>query len=471
MRTYSAEYVASLPEQTRQKWLESLTPEEREHLDYDWRFWARDAQLMPEGDDWRTWLILSGRGWGKTRAGAGNVLNYVIEHPGCRVAVVAPTQRDLRIVCFEGDSGLLTSANPRMLEGGSAERAYNKSICEIRFANGSLVQGYSGEEPGRLRGPQFHLAWCDEIAAWERPQETWDMLQFGLRLGDDPRAIITTTPKPIPLLFDLTKDPSVKVTSGSTFENKAHLAKPFLQDILKYDGTTIGRQEIYAELIDLDENAIIKRSFWEVWDQPTFLDPLETIASIDTAYKEKEENDSSACTIWNVYSDELGDTKLVLRYAWREKFAFHELIEHIRETCETFGVDRVLIEDKASGISIIQELRRRWPRLVIEGINPSREGDKVARAHACTSVMESGRVYVPCKIKNGEPETNINDEYILRPFAQMVVDECASFPKGRYKDLTDTVTQFLNWARRRGFEFHPEDAPPSPSVKPKKPLY
>ena len=228
---------------------------------------------------------------------------------------------------------------------------------------------------------------------------------------------------------------------------------------------------LYQQRPTATEGSIIKRAYWEVWTEPVFPEPLETIASIDTAYTAKEENDASACTIWNVYADEMGDTKLVLRYAWREKFEFNELVSHISETCDTFGVDRMLIEAKASGLSVIQELRRRWPRLVIEGINPSKEGDKVARAHACTSVMESGRVYVPAKIKGGEPEIDANDEYILRPFAQLVVDECASFPLGRYKDITDTVTQFLNWVRRRGYEFFEEDSPAPPRMKSKVALY
>ena len=165
----------------------------------------------------------------------------------CSSDLIAPTSSDIRGVCFEGESGLL-NVIPRELIS-----SYNSSIAQIELKNGSLIRGFSAEEPSRLRGPQFHRVWCDELAAWQYVDETWDMMRFGLRLGDDPRVIITTTPKPIELVRKLLKDATKKnsrihVTRGSTYDNAANLAKSFLNEITQYEGTQLGRQEIHAEV-------------------------------------------------------------------------------------------------------------------------------------------------------------------------------------------------------------------------------
>lgn len=203
-------------------------------------------------------MILAGRGWGKTRTGATDTAIYALENPNSICAVVVPTFGDIRRVAFGGPSGLL-SVIPRecMLKGRG--QGYNASSAEIKLFNGSKIIGFSAEEPDRLRGPQFHRAWCDELAAWKYP-ETFDQLMFGLRLGDQPQCVITTTPKPTQIVRDLLKRDDVHISKGSTFENEANLAAPALRALKeRYDGTTLGQQELYAEILDETEGALWSR--------------------------------------------------------------------------------------------------------------------------------------------------------------------------------------------------------------------
>ena len=220
----------------------------------DWLSTARPTQLTPQGD-WNIWLILAGRGWGKTRTGAADAMLYALRNPEVQVAVITPTFGDIRRVAFGGVSGILkTLPQGCMLEGRG--QGYNSSASEIRLFNGSKIFGFSATEPDRLRGPQFHRAWCDELAAWRYP-ETFDQLMFALRLGDNPQCVITTTPRPTPLIRKLLDRDDVRVTTGSTFENEANLAESTLAMLKeKYEGTTLGRQELYAEVLDNLEGAL-----------------------------------------------------------------------------------------------------------------------------------------------------------------------------------------------------------------------
>jgi predicted phage terminase large subunit-like protein len=222
-----------------------------------WLATARPAQITPEGD-WSTWLVLAGRGFGKTRLGAEDVAWYAARNPNHQIAVVAPTFNDVRGTCFEGVSGLLSCIPPEVIAD------YNKSRQEIQLTNGALIRGFSADTPDRLRGPQFHRAWADELAAWQYA-DTWDQLMFGLRLGDDPRVIVTTTPRPTPLIRRLAADPRTRITRGSTFDNAEHLAKAALDQLReRYEGTRLGRQELYAEILDDVPGALWR---WEMLSQ------------------------------------------------------------------------------------------------------------------------------------------------------------------------------------------------------------
>lgn len=213
---------------------------------------ARPSQLPPPDKQWQTWLLLAGRGFGKTRAGAEEFVWQLLSHANWRGAIVAPTAADARDTCIEGESGLLSILPRECLAN------WNRSQGEVFLKNGSSCKLFSADAPERLRGPQHHIAWCDELGAW-RSREAYDQLKFGLRLGQRPRLIVTTTPRPTALVRELlARDgQGVVVTRGSTFDNAAHLAPSALQELRRrYDGTKLGRQELYAELIDDVDGAL-----------------------------------------------------------------------------------------------------------------------------------------------------------------------------------------------------------------------
>ena len=257
-----AALLASLPEAQRNEVLEPITkdPKAQEALLYSWKFWARRNQLAPEGD-WATWLVLAGRGFGKTRMGSewvrGIVCGKTPMTAGAygRIALVAETAADARDVMVEGDSGIL-SVHPK-----DFRPTYEPSKRRLTWPNGAVASLFNATEPDQLRGPQQDAAWCDELAKWRYAQETWDMLQFGLRLGDHPRCIITTTPRPIPLIKEIMREEATVTTRGSTYDNKANLAPAFIKTIeAKYEGTRLGRQEITAEVLDDAPGALWTRS-------------------------------------------------------------------------------------------------------------------------------------------------------------------------------------------------------------------
>ena len=252
-RSFSIASLLSLSPQQRERIIRSLSDDEALELLYTWRLWARPEQLAPEGD-WQFWLILAGRGWGKTRTGGGWVHEEVEKRGPCRVALIGPTAADVRDVMVGGESGLLATAHPKR------RPVYEPSKRLVTWPNGAIGLCFSADEPERLRGPQFHLGWGDEIAAWRYPEDTWNNFLFGLRLGDDPRAVITTTPKPTKHVKALKADPLTHVTGGSTYENRANLAKTFLDRILaKFEGTRLGRQELHAEVLEDNPGALWKR--------------------------------------------------------------------------------------------------------------------------------------------------------------------------------------------------------------------
>ncbi len=243
------------------------TPEEADaccrELATGWRWIARPEQLEPQNDNgvpWLTWLILAGRGYEKTRTGAETVIDWVITGQAGRLALVAPTAADARDVMVEGESGIVACS---ARAGFPAH--YEPSKRRITWPNGAQATLFSAEEPDRLRGPQHDGGWLDELAAWNDPQAAWDQYQFGLRLGRRPRTVITTTPRPIPIIRALIKDPLVKLTKRSTFDNAANLAESFLGAIKRaYEGTRLGRQELDAEVLDDNPNALWKQQRIEV---------------------------------------------------------------------------------------------------------------------------------------------------------------------------------------------------------------
>lgn len=232
-------------------------------IKYNWSFWARPEQLPPDDPDWDIWAIIAGRGFGKTRTGAEYIKDVMMETPLCRVGVIGQTIAAVRDICMEGESGLLSVLPENVIQ------KYNRSLGQLKLKNGSLAFGFSGADPEKLRGFQSHYLWMDELAAWDYEQATFDMALMGLRLGRHPRIVITTTPKPSILMVDLvnrsrSEPEKVRISTGSTFDNAANLPQSTI-DALKarYEGTTLGRQELYAELILDDPNALWTRDLIE----------------------------------------------------------------------------------------------------------------------------------------------------------------------------------------------------------------
>ncbi|MFC0283039.1 DNA-packaging protein [Camelimonas abortus] len=242
--------------------LGELPPAALARLAADWLLFARPDQLPPPGD-WTIWLMIGGRGAGKTRAGAEWVRGMALglppfaSAPCGRIALVGETYGDVRDVMVEGVSGVLSL-------GGADRPQWSPARRRLEWPNGAVAQAFSAEDPQGLRGPQFAAAWCDELCKWRNARETWDMLQFGLRLGERPRQLVTTTPRPMPLLRALLADPRAVVTRARTRDNAANLAPAFLEEVTaRYAGLRLGRQELDGELIDDRPDALWSREVIE----------------------------------------------------------------------------------------------------------------------------------------------------------------------------------------------------------------
>ena len=232
LKNSCADLFRARDKKTREGILSSLTGEELMALYYDWEFWARPNQKLPLGD-WQFWVVKAGRGFGKTRVGAETVRTWI---KSCRfVNLVGPTSDDVRSVMIEGESGILAICP-------NGERPlYQASKRLLKWPNGAKSILFSADEPDRLRGKQHEKLWCDEISTWRYP-DSWDQAMFGLRLGNNPQAVVTTTPKPVKHVKELLKDPRSVITAGSTYDNAENLAPAFVSRIItKYEGTRLGR--------------------------------------------------------------------------------------------------------------------------------------------------------------------------------------------------------------------------------------
>ncbi len=277
--------IASLPESRRNAILKGLREVEKEDLIYRWGFWQRPDQKLPEGN-WGQWIILAGRGWGKTKTGAESVREMWKTGKYRRIALVAPTSADARDVMVEGPTGILAVHPDR------DRPVYEPSKRKLTWPDGATAHTYSADEPDRLRGPQHDAAWCDELSVWSRGEEAWDMLQFGLRLGDNPRAIVTMTPRPVDLVRDLVRDKDSFVTRGATYDNQFNLAGKFIKRLRqKYEGTRLGRQEIYAEILDDTPGALWTRKMIDDNRRTGFTDLVSVAIGCDPSISSAEESD------------------------------------------------------------------------------------------------------------------------------------------------------------------------------------
>ena len=413
-----------------------------------WLSIAKDHQLPPDGNWWDIWLLLAGRGAGKTRTAAEDTWWYAWANPNTRTLVSAPTSADVRDVCFEGDSGLMSIIPQEIVAN------YRSSYHELELINGSLIKGIPASEPGRFRGPQFHRGWLDELAAWDYLDEAWDMIAFGMRLGEHPITLVTTTPKPKPKIMELIErdGDDVVYVSASTYDNIDNLAASFKKQIMQYEGTTMGRQEIYAEVIDPEESGIVKRNWFKLWPAGKPLPQFEyVVQSYDVATSDKTHNDPTACVVLGVFkpSPDKPLSAMVID-CWTEYLQYPDLRPRVTEEytsiygdANEFGngkkVDMVLIEDKSAGISLLQDLRRAG--LPVRAYNPG-NADKTMRLNIVSPIIQRGRVYLP------ESEER---EGAARTWCDPLINQLCAFPEVRHDDLVDATTQALRLLRDMGF--------------------
>jgi len=385
-----AELLAELSPEQRAAILAEYTDAELQLLNCDWDFWARPKQKIPEGN-WLTWLILAGRGFGKTRTGAQTMLEW--QNPGkqyespmsikgySHFALIGQTTADIRDIMLEGESGIITVAP-----------FYNKpkyiaSRRVLEWPNGAQAHLYSGDEPDQLRGPQHMKAWVDELVKFKYMQATWDMLEMGLRLGDKPQVIVTTTPQPKRLIKDLLLDPDTHVTSGSSYENIGNLAPSFIKRVIKkYEGTRLGRQELYAEVLGDVEGAL--------WDTATLeknrVDMYPTlkriIVAIDPAVTNKDESDETGII---VAGKDKFDRAFVLEDAsgkMDSKVWAQKAIDLYRK----YRADAIVAEVNNGGDLIKTVISLLDSKVPVEEVWASR--DKYTRATPVASVYEQDRV-------------------------------------------------------------------------------
>jgi phage terminase large subunit-like protein len=298
-RIRTLDKILSLSDTQRKTFIKSLTKDEAERFMFDWDIWGRDKQHEPEGD-WTTWLLLAGRGFGKTRTGAEWIRKNVEEGKARRIAFIAPTAADARDIMVEGESGILAISPPWNMP------LYEPSKRRLSWKNGAIATMYSADEPERLRGPNHDLAWADELCSWRHPS-AFDMLLFGLRLGENPRLIITTTPKPTILLKQLIKEKTTAITKGTTYENQNNLAKIFIKTVLnKYEGTRLGRQELRAEVLDDTVGALWKLDTIDKYKVKEAPELKRIIVAIDPAVSTNATSDETGIIVAGLGTNDEG---------------------------------------------------------------------------------------------------------------------------------------------------------------------
>lgn len=409
---------------------------------YDWKAWARTDQMLPEGD-WSTWLILAGRGWGKTKTGAETVRGWACGNTPLsrgmyrRIALVAETAADCRDVLVEGDSGIL-NCHPKEFRP-----TYEPSKRRLTWPNGTIATLYNATEPDQLRGPQHDAAWCDELAKWAYARETWDQLQFGLRLGSNPRAIVTTTPRPIPVLREIINDLSTFKTYGKTMDNKGNLAKKFIDKIhKKFSGTRLGRQELDAEMLDDLPGALWTRAMFDPPEGSAYRgrvlardlpELVRIVVAVDpSGVKEaSDEGDTIGIIVAGIDSYDhgyvLADRSIKGGPAvWGRAVA---------QAYYDFKADRIVAEANFGGAMVEHVIRTVDEDLPVTMVHASR--GKVVRAEPVSALYEQGRV---SHVRGAD---NRNIEYGLESLEDQM---CLVGPKGYEGDGSPDRMDAAVWA-------------------------
>ena len=382
--------MASLNEDERTALLSSLDPSVKAELKFHWPFWARPDQMQPEGD-WTTWLILAGRGWGKTRTGAETVRDWMcgktpLARGKCsQIALVAETAADARDVMVE--TGLLRCHPKDFMP------VYEKTNRKVTWPNGAVAYLYNATEPDQLRGPQHDGAWIDELAKFRYMQETWDQLQFGLRMGLHPRQIVTTTPRPLPLIIKLMNDPNTIITRGRTYDNAVNLAAPFLRQIEdRYGGTRLGRQEIEGEVLEDIPGALWQRSNLDKNRRPEAPENLDRIiVAVDPATSSDEGSDETGIVCVGMARDNDGYNR---GYVLADRSLRGSPDEWAKATValyREFEADRIVAEKNQGGEMVESVIRAVDRNVPVSLVHASR--GKLIRAEPVSALYEQNRIH------------------------------------------------------------------------------
>ncbi len=381
----------------KQSFVRTLTQDEREAFDHDFGNFAHAGQKPPERA-WSTWLMMAGRGFGKTRAGSEWVSEITLHNPAARIALVAASLSEARAVMVEGDSGLVTIAAPGCVP------VYEPSLRRLRWPNGAQAQLFSASEPESLRGPQHSHAWCDELAKWdnssERANRCWDNLQLGLRLGEEPQTLVTTTPRAVPLVQRLVDDAknhadenhagTVVITGGRTQDNAANLSASFLTAVRRqFGGTALGRQELDGELLRDAEGALWTRSLLERSRSAGAVPPVRPWVRVVVAVDSPASARGDACGII-VAAVDAGGTGCVLADATVEKASPERWAGAVADAARAWSADRVIAEANQGGAMVESVLRAASIALPVKLVHASR--GKCARAEPVAALYEAGRV-------------------------------------------------------------------------------
>jgi phage terminase large subunit-like protein len=384
--------IASGSEAEQAAFLASLSDEALLALPWLWEFWALEHQVAPEGD-WRSWVIMGGRGAGKTRAGAEWVRAQVEgarpRDPGraARVALIGETMDQARDVMVFGDSGILGCSPPDRRPVWEATRR------RLVWPNGAVAQVFSAHEPEALRGPQFDAAWVDELAKWKKAREAWDMLQFGLRLGDHPQQVITTTPRNVEILKAILANPSTVMTHAPTEANRANLARSFLEEVrARYAGTRLGRQELEGLLIDEAEGALWTLAGLEAARLDAAPEFDRVVVAVDPPVTGHKGSDEAGIVVVGVVARGaprdwvavvLEDASLAAARPtiWAEA-ALDAMARH--------GAERLVAEVNQGGDLVEEVIRQIDPLVPFRAVRATR--GKVARAEPVAALYEQGRV-------------------------------------------------------------------------------
>ena len=377
--------VSGLPNKDYETWFKRIRDDRYEKRLTDWSWWRREDQHPPAGD-WHVWMLLAGRGFGKTRTGAEWVRAFAEATPGARIALVAASLHEARQVMVEGESGLLAIA-PDALRPD-----YESSLRRLTWPNGAVATLYSAAEPDSLRGPEHQAAWCDEIAKWPQGEAAWDNLMLTMRIGAQPQVVATTTPRGVPLVRRLMKEKGVAVTRGATASNRLNLSPRWLATMgAIYDGTRLGRQELDGEMLEDVEGALWTRALIERCRVDA--DAVGKLARVVIGVDPPASAQGDACGI--VVAALLRDGRLaVVEDATVKRAAPGVWAQAVAAAAARWGAERVVAESNMGGEMVAATLAQADARLPVRAVHASvgkaRRAEPVALAYERGQVVHAG---------------------------------------------------------------------------------